>query len=104
MVTAPLPGSPGGETVYAYEVDGFGNAYFMDDANLPSLLSLPYFGFTNATDETYLATRKAVLSSRNPWWFNGTAASGVGGPHNGLGYVWCASRHTDHHLLSMLTP
>lgn len=60
----------------------------MDDANLPSLLALPYYGYLNHTDPLYLATRKAVLSSQNPWWFNGTATSGIGGPHNGLRYIW----------------
>lgn len=74
--------------VYAYEVDGFGNAIFMDDANVPSLLSLPLLGFTNASDPVYAATRAAVLSPANPWYFNGTAAAGIGGPHNGVGWVW----------------
>ena len=30
--------------IYAYEVDGFGNRLFQDDANVPSLLSLPLSG------------------------------------------------------------
>ena len=55
---------------------------------MPSLLALPYYGWISASDPLYLATRKAVLSSQNPWWFNGTAASGIGGPHNGLRYIW----------------
>ena len=38
-------------------MDGFGNAYFMDDANVPSLLALPYFGYVSASDPVYLATR-----------------------------------------------
>lgn len=57
--------------VYAYEVDGFGNGYFMDDANIPSLLSLPYLGFTSASDPTYQRTRAFLLSNNNPYFFSG---------------------------------
>ena len=31
-------------TIWAYEVDGFGSQLLMDDANVPSLLGLPYLG------------------------------------------------------------
>jgi hypothetical protein len=63
-----------GAHAYAYETDGFGNAMWMDDANVPSLLSLPYLGFLNTSDPTYQATRKLVLSTAtNPWFFAGTA-------------------------------
>src|SRR5437016_260587 len=48
-------------SVYAYEVDGFGNQLFMDDANVPSLLSLPYLGCCAADDPTYFNTRAFVL-------------------------------------------
>lgn len=74
--------------VYAYEVDGTGNALFMDDANVPSLLALPYLGYVDATDPLYVNTRKAVLSPANPYYYSGSAVSGVGGPHNGYGWVW----------------
>ena len=81
--------SSGSGDVYAYEVDGFGNHYFMDDANVPSLLSLPYLGYVDKSDERYLRTRKAVLStSGNPYFFSGAAGEGTGGPHIGLNYVW----------------
>jgi meiotically up-regulated gene 157 (Mug157) protein len=50
-----------GMTVLAYEVDGFGNALFMDDANAPSLLSLPYLGFISAQDPLYQRTRSLLL-------------------------------------------
>ncbi|XP_065197232.1 uncharacterized protein LOC135828738 [Sycon ciliatum] len=78
-----------GASVFAYEVDGFGNYLFMDDANLPSLLSLPVFGFINASDPLYLTTRQHILSpDTNPYFFRGPAGSGVGGPHNGANYIW----------------
>jgi len=78
-----------GQRVYAYEVDGIGNAIFMDDANVPSLLSLPFLGFLDASDPTYLATRRLLLSESNPWYFKGDLSiGGIGGPHIGLGYIW----------------
>lgn len=78
-----------GGDVYAYEVDGFGNAILMDDANVPSLLSLPYLGFVEETDPTYMRTRAYVLSNAsNPWYFVGSAGEGIGGPHVGAGAIW----------------
>ena len=78
-----------GGRVYAYEVDGFGNANFMDDANIPSLLSLPWLGYVASTDPTYLRTRSYVLSTAsNPWFFSGPAGEGVGSPHTGANTVW----------------
>jgi uncharacterized protein len=74
--------------IYAYEVDGFGNRLFMDDANIPSLLSLPYLGAVAADDETYRNTRRFVLSEFNPYFFKGKAAEGIGGPHVGLNMIW----------------
>lgn len=75
-------------SVLGYEVDGFGNSYFMDDANIPSLLSLPYLGACDNEDPLYLNTRKYLLSSYNPYYFSGSVASGIGGPHVGIGYIW----------------
>ncbi len=74
--------------VYAYEVDGFGNQLFMDDANVPSLLSLPYLGCLSRDDPAYRNTRALVLSDSNPYYFRGRAAIGLGGPHTGLGMIW----------------
>jgi meiotically up-regulated gene 157 (Mug157) protein len=48
--------------IYAYEVDGLGNALFIDDANVPSLLSLPYLEVLPASDPNYLQTREFILS------------------------------------------
>ena len=77
-----------GGPVYAYEVDGLGNHHFMDDANVPSLLSLPYLGACAADDEIYQNTRRLVLSQRNTFYYTGTQASGIGSPHTPAGYVW----------------
>jgi uncharacterized protein len=74
--------------VWAYEVDGFGNQLLMDDANVPSLLSLPYLGCCAHDDPIYRRTRAFVLSSDNPYFFRGRAGEGVGGPHVGLGMIW----------------
>jgi len=77
-----------GSTVYAYEVDGFGNQLFMDDANVPSLLSLPYLGCCAPDDPVYRSTRALILSEKNPYFFRGQAAEGIGGPHAGLNMIW----------------
>ena len=74
--------------IYAYEVDGRGHANVMDDANIPSLLSIPYFGYLPKTNSLYLATRAFALSDRNPYFFHGKYADGIGSPHTPHGYVW----------------
>ncbi len=74
--------------IYAYEVDGLGHANVMDDANVPSLLSIPYFGYLPNNNSLYLATRRFVLSARNPYFFHGKFAEGVGSPHTPHGYIW----------------
>ena len=74
--------------IYAYEVDGRGHANVMDDANIPSLLSIPYFGYLPKTNSLYLATRRFALSDRNPYFFRGKYAQGIGSPHTPHGYVW----------------
>jgi meiotically up-regulated gene 157 (Mug157) protein len=75
-------------TVYAFEVNGFGSYLLMDDANVPSLLSLPYLGAMKATDPVYVNTRKMLLSADNPFFYKGTAAEGIGGPHVGKDMIW----------------
>jgi hypothetical protein len=74
--------------IYAYEVDGFGNYSVADDSNVPSLLSLPYLGYVERTDATYLATRAFLLSTSNPYYFVGSVASGIGSPHTPTNYIW----------------
>jgi uncharacterized protein len=74
--------------IYAYEVDGFGNTNMMDDANVPSLLAMPYLGYCDRSDPTYLATRSFVLSPENPYYFQGKVATGIGSPHTPENYIW----------------
>jgi meiotically up-regulated gene 157 (Mug157) protein len=74
--------------IWAYEVDGYGNVLKMDDANAPGLLSLPYLGCCGIDDPMYRRTRQFVQSEANPYFFRGTAAEGIGGPHAGLNMIW----------------
>lgn len=74
--------------IWAYEVDGYGNALMMDDANAPGLLSLAYLGCGDLENPLYKRTREFALSDSNPYFFRGKAAEGIGGPHEGLNMIW----------------
>jgi meiotically up-regulated gene 157 (Mug157) protein len=74
--------------IYAYEVDGFGNKVFMDDANVPSLMSLAYLGYHKSTDPLYKRTRKFLLSDSNPYYLKGKEAEGQASPHTGKEGIW----------------
>jgi meiotically up-regulated gene 157 (Mug157) protein len=74
--------------VYAYEVDGLGHSTLMDDANIPSLLSAPYIGYTKTSSYVYKNTRKFLLSKDNPTYYTGKFARGIGSPHTSDGFVW----------------
>lgn len=54
--------------VYCYETDGMGNCNLMDDANVPSLLSIPYLDPSGEdyNREVYKNTREFILSDKNP--------------------------------------
>lgn len=77
-----------GQPFWAYEVDGYGNQLFIDDANAPGLLSLAYLGCCERDDPVFLRTRALAWSERNPYFCRGRAAEGVGSPHSGLGTIW----------------
>lgn len=70
--------------IYAYEVDGFGSNCIMDDPNIPSLLSLPYFGYCSIHDDVYQNTRKVILSKWNSFFAKGEVACGLTSPHVGV--------------------
>jgi len=74
--------------IYAYEVDGLGHSVLMDDANIPSLLSIPYMGFAPVNAGIYMNTRRFVLSPDNPYYFTGKYSRGIGSPHTPQGYIW----------------
>ena len=75
-------------TIYAFEVDGFGNHLLMDDANVPSLLAMAYLGDVDIDDPIYQNTRRFVWSDSNPYFFKGAAGEGIGGPHVAYDMVW----------------
>ena len=77
--------------IWAYEVDGFGSQALMDDANVPSLLALPYL-HASPDPALYARTRAFVWSPANPWFFRGSAGEGIGGPHIGRDSIWPMSQ------------
>ena len=79
-------------TIYAFEVDGFGNHLLMDDANVPSLLAMSYLGYEPESQEVADNTRKLILSEANPFYYSGTKLSGIGSPHTPVRYVWHISK------------
>ena len=83
---AVFPGPTG--DVYAYEIDGFGGRVFMDDANIPSLLAAPFFGYIDKGSKIYQNTRKFLLSTMNPWWASGPVMNTIGSSHIRAGAVW----------------
>lgn len=74
------------KSILAYEVDGLGGFKLHDDANYPSLLSLPFLG--GQRNLLYRQTREFCLSAANPWFFSGAHGSGVGSPHTGENMIW----------------
>ncbi len=74
--------------IYVCETDGMGHYSMFDDANIPSLLSIPYIGYLDAKDEIYQNTRKFLLSEENPYYFEGKYAKGIGSCHTPDRYVW----------------
>jgi meiotically up-regulated gene 157 (Mug157) protein len=83
IITHPVHGR-----VYAYEVDGYGGHTLLDDANVPSLLALPYLGAIPLNDPVYQNTRRLLLSADNPFFYKGKAGEGIGGPHVGFDMIW----------------
>jgi uncharacterized protein len=88
LETYAISQHPQSGKVIPYEADGFGNVLYMDDANVPSLLSLPYLGLIDRNDPLYASTRQLILSDNNPWFFSGTYGSGIGSPHTGMDRIW----------------
>ncbi|TDL29864.1 hypothetical protein BD410DRAFT_780368 [Rickenella mellea] len=75
--------------VFVYEVDGYGSIVIQDDANVPSLISLPYLGFINNTNDIYQNTRRMLLNPEgNPYYGVGPVIKGVGGQHIDEAHVW----------------
>ncbi len=77
-----------GKQIIPYEINGYGSTILMDDANVPSLLSLPYLEAMKSSDILYQNTRNYILSLNNPFFFKGTAGEGIGSPHTGMDMIW----------------
>jgi len=74
--------------LYAYECDGMGHSYLIDDAGLPSLTSIPHLGYKTVDDPVYQNSRKFAQSADNPFFYKGSVAEGAGSPHIGGPNIW----------------
>jgi hypothetical protein len=93
-----------GVMVYAYEVDGLGNALVdFDDPNLPSLLAMPLLGYSLYNEQLYQATRARIVSSDNPFYFAGPELHGLGSPHTEPDFVWPLATAVDALTTSNVT-
>ena len=87
-----------GERIYAFEVNGLGKYTLEDDANMPNLLWQPHINYDlnfrrslwseqadapDLSQDFYPATRKFVLSKKNPNYFADASAGfhGLGSKH-----------------------
>jgi hypothetical protein len=86
----PVDGDPT-QKMYAYEVDGLGNAvHDFDDPNVPSLLSIPLLGYRHYDELVYQTTKRRLLSAANLFYFsdNTTGLAGLGSPHTYVNFIW----------------
>jgi len=63
----------------------------MDDANQPALLSIDYFGYKSKHDpegKITSNTRRFILSSKNPYYYEGSTAKGIGSIHTPARNIW----------------
>lgn len=74
--------------VYAYETDGYGQYNLMDDANVPSLLSMEYLGYRGKRPEVAENTRRLILSEVNPFYYKGSKGAGIGSSHTPVNHIW----------------
>lgn len=77
-----------GKKIYVSETDCLGNYHINDDANIPSLLSIPYLEYPFIDKEIYANTRKLILSKRNEYYYEGKILKGIGSPHTPQNRVW----------------
>lgn len=90
VLEVPARSGGGMEKIYAYEVDGLGNSLTdFDDANVPSLLSIPLLGWTGYDKIAYQNTRARLLDPQfNSHYFDGPKLRGMGSPHTPGPFVW----------------
>ncbi|CAB9497865.1 DUF1237 domain-containing protein [Seminavis robusta] len=90
VVEVPARSGTGMEKIYAYEVDGLGKSlHDFDDANVPSLLSIPLLGWSGYDREIYQNTRARLLDPKfNKYYYQGETLRGMGSPHTPVKYVW----------------